>query len=130
MNFQARYNQIISEIYKGNGNFHRSELLAFGFSHAHVGALLARKWNFPPQLAEAVGYHHDPLSAPSHRQLACIINLANLFMISMGIGFEKDKSLVLEKQPAAEHLKLDGSALSALAADIQASINTTTNLRN
>jgi putative nucleotidyltransferase with HDIG domain len=130
MNFQARYKQIVSEIYIGNGNFHQSELLAFGFSHAHVGALLAKKWNFPPQLAEAVEYHHNPLSAPIYPQLACIINLANLFMISMGIGFEKDKSLVLEKQPAAEHLKLGGSALSVLATDIQASINAATNLRN
>jgi putative nucleotidyltransferase with HDIG domain len=130
MNFQARYNQIVSEIYKGNGNFHQSELLTFGFSHAHVGALLARKWNFPPQLAEAVGYHHNPLSAPSHPKLACIINLANLFMISMGIGLEKDESLDLEKQPAAEHLKLSGSALSVLAADIEASIKTTVNIRN
>ena len=130
MNCQARYTQIVSEIYKGNGDFHQSELLAFGFSHAHVGALLARKWNFPPQLAEAVGYHHDPLSAPSYQKLACIINLANLFMISMGIGFVKDKSLVLEKQPAAEHLKLSGSALSVLAADIEASIKTTASIRN
>jgi putative nucleotidyltransferase with HDIG domain len=130
MNFHARYNLIVSEIYKGNGNFHQSELLAFGYSHAHVGALLAKKWNFPPQLLEAVGYHHDPLSAPRYRQLACIINLANLFMISMEIGFEKDKSLVLEKQPSAEYLNLDGSALNVLAADIQASINTTPNFSN
>jgi putative nucleotidyltransferase with HDIG domain len=129
MNIQSQYSEIISEVYKGNTNFNQAELLAFGFSHAHVGALLARKWNFPPQLAEAVGYHHNPLSAPSHRKLACIVNLANLFMISMGIGFEKNKDLQLEKQPSAAHLNLEGPALSALENDIATAIKATANLR-
>jgi putative nucleotidyltransferase with HDIG domain len=128
-NLRDRYSVIISEVYKGNSNFHQMELLAFGFSHAHVGALLARKWNFPPQLSEAVGYHHNPLSAPSFKQLACIINLSNLLMISMGIGFEKDKSVDLEKQPSAEFLKLDASALSALVGELQVAIQATAALR-
>ena len=128
-NLQDRYSVIVSEVYKGNSNFHQMELLAFGFSHAHVGALLARKWNFPPQLAEAVGYHHNPLSAPSFKQLACIVNLANLLMISMGIGFEKDKSLDLEKQPSAEFLRLDNNALSSLVGELHVAIQATAALR-
>jgi putative nucleotidyltransferase with HDIG domain len=129
MNLQPIYNEIISEVYNGNSNFHQMELLAFGFSHAHVGALLARKWNFPPQLAEAVGYHHNPLSSPSYRQLACIVNLGNLFMISMGIGFEKNKEVDLEKQPSAENLGITGPAISALTTDIQIAIKATASLR-
>jgi putative nucleotidyltransferase with HDIG domain len=123
-NFQSRYQEIISEAYKGNSSFHQLELQSFGFSHAHVGALLANKWNFPPQLSEAVGFHHNPLSAPKHGQLACIVNLANIFMISLGIGFEKDKSVVLEEQPAAEHLNLTGSDLQELAVEIQKAVET------
>jgi putative nucleotidyltransferase with HDIG domain len=128
-NLRERYSVIVSEVYKGNSSFHQMELLAFGFSHAHVGALLARKWNFPPQLSEAVGYHHNPLSAPNFKQLACIINLSNLLMISLGIGFEKDKSLNLEKQPSAEFLKLDASAMSALVGELQVAIQATAALR-
>jgi putative nucleotidyltransferase with HDIG domain len=128
-NHRERYSVIISEVYRGNSTFHQMELLAFGFSHAHVGALLARKWNFPPQLTEAVGYHHNPLSAPNFKQLACIVNLANLFMISMGIGFEKDKSLDLAKQPSAEQLKLGSSALDAIVSDLKTAIQATASLR-
>jgi putative nucleotidyltransferase with HDIG domain len=130
MNLQSRYNEIIGEVYRGNKNFNQAELLAFGFSHAHVGAMLARKWNFPPQLAEAVGYHHNPLSAPSHRQLTCIINLGNLFMISMGIGFEKNEDLDLEKQPSAEYLNLTGPVLRTIADDIALAIKATAHLRS
>jgi hypothetical protein len=61
--------------------------------------------------------------------LACIINLANLFMISMGIGFEKDKSLDLAKQPSAEQLKLDSSALDAIMSDLNTAIQATASLR-
>jgi putative nucleotidyltransferase with HDIG domain len=128
-NLKPRYGEIISAVYNGTASFHQQELLAFGFSHAHVGALLARKWNFPAQLSEAVGYHHSPLSAPTYKQLACIVNLANLFMISMGIGFEKNKNLELAKQPSAEFLKLTEPALSALTGEIKSVIQATSNMR-
>jgi putative nucleotidyltransferase with HDIG domain len=128
-NLPARYREILHEVYNGNASFHQSELLAFGFSHAHVGALLARKWNFPPQLAEAVGYHHNPSSAPSYRKLACIVNLANLFMIYSGIGFEKDKNLLLEKQPASQFLKLDKTALESLVSETRLAIRATNKIR-
>ncbi len=129
MNLQSVYSEIVSEVYKGNAGFHQLELLTLGFSHAHVGEMLARKWNFPPQLAEAVGWHHDPLSAPNYRRLACIVNLANLVMISMGIGFEKNGDVGLEKLPATEYLSLAGSDMSALIADVQTSIHDTARLR-
>ncbi len=128
-NLRQRYSEIISEVYRGGASFHQIELSAFGFSHAHVGALLAQKWNFPPQLVEAVGYHHNPLSAPSHRQLACIANLANLLMISLGIGFEKNETLDLEKQPSAEHLHLNAATLESLVSDIRVAIEATAAMR-
>lgn len=129
-NLKERYTEIVSEVYKGSATFHQQELLAFGFSHAHVGALLARKWNFPPQLAEAVGYHHNPVSAPSHKQLACIIHLGNSLMISLGIGFEKNKNVVLEKLPSAEFLKLNGPALATISTEVQSTMQATAALRS
>jgi putative nucleotidyltransferase with HDIG domain len=128
-NLQPQYREIIHEVYGGNSSFHQLELVAFGFSHAHVGSLLARKWNFPPQLAEAVGYHHNPESAPSFKPLACIVNLANLLMIAMGIGFEKNKELNLEKQPSSQLLRLDNAALTAIASEVRVAIQATANMQ-
>jgi putative nucleotidyltransferase with HDIG domain len=121
-NYQSRYSEIVSEVYKGTTTFSEAEIIAFGFSHAHVGALLARKWNFPIQLSDAVGYHHTPMSALSHIELASIINLADLFMISMGIGVEKNPNTELDKQPASEFLKLDGAKLAEIAGEIQTAV--------
>ncbi|MBN2244023.1 MAG: HDOD domain-containing protein [Acidobacteria bacterium] len=129
-NFRALYAEIAGDAYKGVSNFHEAELTAFGFSHAHVGALLARKWNFPPQLEEAVGHHHDPVSAPKFRKLACIVNLANAFMISMEIGFEKNKELKLESLPAAEELGLGEAALQSIKAETKSTIEATSRMGN
>lgn len=38
---------------------------SFGFTHAKVGAALARKWQLPDNIADAIAYHHDPDRAKS-----------------------------------------------------------------
>lgn len=41
----------------------QAEFDAFGFHHAHVSALLARRWRLPPAVQSAVAHHH---SDPAH----------------------------------------------------------------
>jgi diguanylate cyclase (GGDEF)-like protein len=36
----------------------------FGVNHAEVGAHLLRRWRMPPEITEAIRYHHDPVLAP------------------------------------------------------------------
>ena len=56
------------------------EDLSAGMNHAEIGALLAEKWNFPPNLVAAIRCHHDPLSAPEDcRELVESVYLANMF---------------------------------------------------
>ena len=40
------------------------ERFSFGQNHAELGALMARKWNFPEQLVQGIQLHHDPLLSP------------------------------------------------------------------
>lgn len=117
--FPDRYTQIMAEVYAGRAGFHVLELQAFGFSHAHVGALVADRWNFPWRYSEAIGFHHDPLSASEHLHLACITSLANSIMVQMEIGFEKKKDLDLAVEPAAEFLKLTPQALDEIIAQVR-----------
>jgi putative nucleotidyltransferase with HDIG domain len=54
------------------------ERFSFGLNHADIGALIARKWNFPEQLVQGIKYHHDPLMAPmEHKDTVFIVYLAN-----------------------------------------------------
>ncbi len=56
-----------------------AEQQSFAFSHAAVGGLLLRQWNFPDNLLAAVEYHHLPAEAPNERIFAQIVQLADLF---------------------------------------------------
>jgi putative nucleotidyltransferase with HDIG domain len=116
------YTEILKKVYCGESSFCQAEVRAFGFSHAHVGALLALKWRFPPQLVEGILYHHDFTAAPEYRQLAAIAALADSMMIFLEVGFQKDKSLKLEDEASAKHLKLTAPLLNKMAAEVQAMI--------
>ncbi len=117
----AKYLEIVNDAYRGATTFHESELSVLGFSHAQVGALMAEKWNFPPHLCEAIGYHHDPLAAPENAKLACVTALANRIMIFLEIGFEKNKTLDLEMLPEVDRLKLGPSELESIVMEVQSS---------
>lgn len=113
------YLPIVNEVYMGGSTFHELEMLALGFSHAHVGALLAAKWNFPPQLSEAIGYHHNPLSARNFAKLTCVTSLSNRMMILLEVGFERNRALKLGTLPEVDFLKLNQSALDAIVNEVQ-----------
>jgi putative nucleotidyltransferase with HDIG domain len=56
------------------------ERFSFGLNHAEIGALMAKKWNFPDQLIYGIKHHHDPLSAPvAYKEVVFCVYLANAF---------------------------------------------------
>jgi putative nucleotidyltransferase with HDIG domain len=123
-NRSTLYREILSEVYRGGATFQEAEQQTFGFTHAHVGALLAQKWHFPQQLVEATLYHHDCLAAPRHRILAAIAALADASMIFLEVGFQKNKSLQLAEEASARHLQLTAPVLQTMILDVQKMILT------
>lgn len=54
------------------------EELSLGISHATLGGMICRKWNFNDSLVKAIEYHHRPHLAPENlRQLVYIVYLAD-----------------------------------------------------
>lgn len=43
---------------------HEAELRCIGVSHAQAGAMLARKWQFPAELVDAIALHHAAVEDP------------------------------------------------------------------
>lgn len=55
------------------------EEITIGISHAEIGALISKKWNFPTFLTEVINNHHAPLnSSDENRELTFIVYLANI----------------------------------------------------
>ncbi|HNV46186.1 MAG TPA: HDOD domain-containing protein [Spirochaetota bacterium] len=52
-----------------------------GISHGAIGELIARKWNFPAFLIEAIRDHHTPLNAPPEYSVSVsVVYLANMLV--------------------------------------------------
>lgn len=55
-------------------------------THAAAGAYLADWWSFPPQLVEAIRWHHDPAGSAGHQELAAVVHLADVLANRVEIG--------------------------------------------
>jgi putative nucleotidyltransferase with HDIG domain len=67
-------------------SFDAIERKVLGFDHADVGCHLAKNWNLPPNLANAIALHHRPLAAAPNEKLPAIVHLADHWATSFGIG--------------------------------------------
>ncbi len=44
-------------------------------------------WNFPPELIQAIGLHHDPAKARGDRFLTQVTHVANQMAVTFGVGW-------------------------------------------
>lgn len=74
------------------------ETLTGGYDHSLLGSMLAGKWNFPPELVEAIRYHHAPWECQDEfRSLTNLLYTANeLYYVIDGDNdyFDIDKDLL------------------------------------
>ncbi len=77
----SKFSEWISELTK-NRKLRTSTVLeevSLGISHSNIGELMAKKWNFPDYLVEAIKYHHSPLEAQEkYRDFIFPTYLANM----------------------------------------------------
>jgi len=74
------------------------ENMSMGLNHAEVGALIAKKWNFPETLVTAIRYHHDPTECgPQFKDVVFSVYLANAIadLETDRISFEQINPAVL-----------------------------------
>jgi diguanylate cyclase (GGDEF)-like protein len=79
-----RYGDVIAGVaHSGLCAVERAE---FGFDHAQSGAALARKWNLPAHIADAIEHHHDgDASGVGDASLVRIVALATLIADMMSV---------------------------------------------
>lgn len=112
----SKYQQVMMRCYNEGLPFEGVERSIYSFSHAEVGALVIRKWNFPETLSAAVMHHHDfpnpGLSDQYELFLTATTCLADKFCKKLGIGERHpDDELDLGKTPEAHLLGYTPEAL-------------------
>ncbi|MDY0300890.1 MAG: HDOD domain-containing protein [Trichlorobacter sp.] len=66
-------------------DIYHAEMRVFGTSHADIGYLLGKQWNFPAEFLEAVFMHHDE-NLKDMPKLTLLVALADCFCNSVGIN--------------------------------------------
>lgn len=93
---------------------HEAEQRVFGVSHAEVGAAVARQWNFPASIPDAIAGHHRPLLIqPGDGLTAChLVRLANHMAHALEASPTTSESLLTE--PLWSDLGIDEQRLRDL----------------
>lgn len=88
-----------------NENFITSEKKLLGITHSEAGTLLAKKWNFPEGISEAIQFHHTPEKTTKHKDLVYIVYLADLLMEKFGTGLDLEKMQTESFEKVLDHFK-------------------------
>jgi putative nucleotidyltransferase with HDIG domain len=65
-----------------------TEKRILGYSHEEAGLALARRWELPLVVQEAIAHHHNPESAGHFPEVAVLVNLADHIMFRFNAGLE------------------------------------------
>lgn len=96
-------------------NFNHAEKKVMGFDHGDIGGRVAKKWSFPPHLADAILNHHTPSNAEEKsRKLISMVHIADVICLTMGIGVGGDGLYYEMDAEAAKLLKIDEEKMEAL----------------
>ncbi len=82
------YGRVLQRIQDSGVDYATAELEVFGFSHNMIGALVAQRWNFSPELSETILHYADPVEPiVSHAgQKRLLVKLADLLAHAAFVG--------------------------------------------
>ena len=91
----------------------------FGYDHAAVGAALAQRWNFPPEIHDALAFHHAPAGGAPDGP-AALIHYADAIAKALDLDGEEDTQLPrldpeIEEQQRHAHCILRNAHLAQRA---------------
>lgn len=98
------------------------EMSCLGLDHAQVGLLIVAKWKLPPQIGEAIVFHHEPQKAREFPAHVSILTLANDVVRSEGIGLLESAGVWNEADTSIRLSGIDGADAKQIRADLVAEI--------
>ncbi|MFZ5484571.1 MAG: HDOD domain-containing protein [Pseudomonadota bacterium] len=97
----------------------QAERAVLELTHAEAGAALAGHWNFPPEIQNAVAFHHQPDQAPEPRP-AYLAHLSDA--LAQGLDLARDQRAIAPPlvPDVLTRLGLDWAAVAGSLAGIEA----------
>jgi len=87
---QEDFQQTMSFAVEQAVSFSDAECEILGIDHAAIGGVLAERWDLPPQYVAAIRHHHEPLRAKDHLAITCLVHVADMIALELGLGLGAD----------------------------------------
>lgn len=97
----------------------KAEAELFGFTHAHVGGLLAQRWKLPETVQAAVMYHHSPATNAEDWTRGFLVKAANTVAHQAARGKSGGYLGDLCDDDAMQALNLHEGVLEAILEEVQ-----------
>ncbi len=111
LEFPLRFFDIMKKIKKENISLLEAETSCLGINHAEIGAELARLWNLPPKLVEAIRYHHVPSQSKNYQDISSVIHFSDILVSGLGVTSSSDIFVPPLDKPAWDFLQYDQNEL-------------------
>lgn len=96
-------------------SFFEAESRVLGFGHDKINRWLCEHWNLPLVIKEGMVWHHDPLKAEFHPEVAAVVHLGDFFARIYDCGFGGDRGLNAIDPRSLKILDLNQKKIEALA---------------
>ncbi|HUU41167.1 MAG TPA: HDOD domain-containing protein [Desulfatiglandales bacterium] len=81
---------IVKMVQNEDLTFIEAEKKIFGIDHPELGAMVAEKWNFSPDMVNIIRNHHSPDKSPPKDLSVPIVYLADSICMMIGVGVGSD----------------------------------------
>lgn len=111
------FERIMALVREKDLSFIEAERAIVGIDHAELGAMVADRWNFGPEMIDIIRHHHDPEKASTDDLTMAAIYLADSICMMIGIGVGSDGLAYRYHQEVVDRLGFTDIDLQKIIAD-------------
>lgn len=108
----------LSEITREGVRFVDMERKALGIGHEELGELIARRWQFPPEVVLAIGHHHHPDRSPTDKDIVTATYISNEIVNATGDTNGSGEPARLDEDPYFIRMGVDRAMVERLQDDL------------
>ncbi len=83
----------------------------YGYDHAQIGSLVARRWGLQDEVCDTICYHHNPAMAPCPMVVAHVVEVADIIANIKGYGLRCEDESALSTSASVMKLRLTPEGL-------------------
>jgi HD-like signal output (HDOD) protein len=111
----------IDKAVEGGADRVATERMILGMDMTNVGAELARRWNFPELIQQAILHQYEPLEAQPASPYAVLLALTNYIVAGFNHGVAETEMTAVLPDTLLTQLNLSKDKLAGMMADLKES---------